>query len=315
MTNANTGVLRRVWLSLAAVGLAVAMAMAGTTSAEAAAERATPNKPDHAKCSTGRNIPLNHVSIQLWTFNSAINQHGIEHVLTELADMGYRNIEPFSYHGLSAQEFKDLADDLGLRIRSRHGSTNEANWDSHLADAKLFNQRWTGSGGFASPGINSYENVLATAETLNRLGERSVKNGTGKIFGHNHAVEFETQYVDVEGDGELKSAWQILVENTDPRWVTFQLDVGWADRAGEDSVALLEEFGDRIELLHVKDFVTDEDGNWVSWVPVGDGEIDWPAVFRAAQGNVKLYVVEQDFPADAFETAQRSIDYLDCLSF
>ncbi|MGH3101633.1 MAG: sugar phosphate isomerase/epimerase family protein, partial [Thermoleophilia bacterium] len=139
-----------------------------------------------------------------------------------------------------------------LRVQSRHMSTNEANWPANLADAKLLGQRWTGSGGFAAPGISSYQNVLATAETLNRLGRLSVQNGTGPIFGHNHAGEFTTRYLD---DGVMKSAWQILVENTDPRWVTFQLDVGWATVAGEDPAALIEQFGDRIELLHVKDVV------------------------------------------------------------
>ncbi|GGI03461.1 sugar phosphate isomerase/epimerase family protein [Egicoccus halophilus] len=313
MTTA-TSALRRAWLGLFALGLALAMTLSTTASAEAAApERANGNRPAHA-ASCGRGVPLNHVSIQLWTFNSAINQHGIEHVLTELSRMGYRNIEPYNYHGLSATEFKELADSLHLRIRSRHGSTNEANWDTQLAQARMFNQRWTGSGGFASPGIGSYENVLATAETLNRLGQRSVRNGTGKVFGHNHANEFTTMYVDAQGDGTLKSAWQLLVENTDPRWVTFQLDVGWAEAAGEDSVELLERFGDRIELLHVKDLVWNANGSH-SWVPVGDGVVDWTAVFQAAQGNVRLYVVEQDFPADAFETAQRSIDYLSCLNY
>jgi hypothetical protein len=172
----------------------------------------------------------------------------LEQVLAFLAEAGYRNIEPFSFHGLTAEQFDALAQEYGLKVLSRHMSTNEANWPTNLADAKLLGQRYTGSGGFASPGINSYQNVLATAETLNRLGELSVKNGTGPIFGHNHAGEFTTRYVDVEGDGTLKSAWQILVENTDPRYVTFQLDVGWATIAGEDAVALVEEFGDRIDV-------------------------------------------------------------------
>ena len=314
MTSTTTSALRRTWLAVVALGAALAMAMVSTAAAEASPGHAKGDRPAHAECNAGRGIPRNHLSIQLWTFNNAIQQHGIEHVIAELSAMGYRNVEPFNYHGLSAQGFKDLLDQHGMRAVSRHGSTSEAGWDTHLADAKLFRQRWTGSGGFASPGIGSYEDVLATAETLNRLGQRSVRNGTGKVFGHNHAVEFETKYVDADGDGELKSAWQLLVENTESRWVTFQLDIGWAEAAGEDSVALLREFGDRIELLHVKDLVWNADGS-TSWVPVGDGELDWPEVFRAAKGNVRLYVVEQDFPADAFVTAERSIDYLACLSF
>jgi sugar phosphate isomerase/epimerase len=300
------------WLALL-LGVVLALTMTTAGTADAANGRAAPDKPDNAKCSAGRNIPLNHISIQLWTFNRAIGEHGIEHVLAELSAMGYRNVEPYSYHGLTPEAFEALLDEYGLKARSRHGSTNEGNFDTQLEQARLFNQRWMGSGGFASPGIRSYEDVLATAETMNRLGRRSVQNGTGKLFGHNHAGEFTTTYVDVLGDGEVKSAWQLLVENTDPRWVTFQLDVGWAEVAGEDSVDLLERYGDRIELLHVKDLVWD--GEDSSWVPVGDGVVDWPAVFRAAQGKVKFYVVEQDFPADAFETARRSIDYLDCLTY
>jgi sugar phosphate isomerase/epimerase len=235
----------------------------------------------------------------------------------ERSEVGHRNIEPFSFHGLTVQEFDALAEKYALKVPSRHMSTNEATWDANLADAKLLGQRMTGSGGFASPGIGSYENTLATAATLNRLGERSVKNGTGPIFGHNHAGEFTTKYVDVEGDGTLKSAWQILVENTDPRYVTFQLDVGWATIAGEDAVALVEEFGDRIELLHVKDAIVTSPTQWQQ-TTIGQGDVDWASLFAAAQGDVKLYVIEMDPPSntwDPFAFAADSFQYVDCLTF
>ena len=73
------------------------------------------------------------------------------------------------------------------------------------------------------------------------LGERSVKNGTGKIFGHNHQWEFDTLVTNPE-TGETTTAWEVIVENTDPRWVTFQLDVFWAADAGAD-VVLVERYG------------------------------------------------------------------------
>ena len=43
---------------------------------------------------------------------------------------------------------------------------------------------------------------------MNELGRRSVRNGTGKFYGHNHQPEFRTTYVD-PATGETKSAWQI----------------------------------------------------------------------------------------------------------
>ena len=110
-------------------------------------------------------------------------------------------------------------------------------------------------------------------------------------------MEFTTQYVDPE-TGELKSAWQLLVENTDPRYVTFQLDVGWATVAGEDAVALVKEFDDRIELLHVKDAIVTVPGGGneagFQQTTIGQGDVDWASLFDAAQGDVKLYVIEMD---------------------
>jgi sugar phosphate isomerase/epimerase len=314
------------------VGLAAALSMLFALIGPGAADAQAPPKSERANCSTGRTVPANKISIQLWTFNRYIERgdraaeapagapgadatraERLEFVLAFLSEAGYRNIEPYSFHGLSVQQFDALVEKYGLKVPSRHMSTSEATWDANLADAKLLGQRWVGSGGFASPGIGSYQNTLATAATLNRLGERSVKNGTGKIFGHNHAGEFTTRYVDPE-TGELKSAWQILVENTDPRWVTFQLDVGWATIGGEDPVELIEQFGDRIELLHVKDVIgagTPQERQ----TTVGQGDVDWEGVFAAAQGKVRQYVIEQDPPVEPFSFAAESFEYVDCLRF
>jgi sugar phosphate isomerase/epimerase len=308
------------------------LALAGAPGAGAQAP-ASPEKADQADCTTGRSVPTSKISIQLYTFNRYIEQgidtqpgapgpeatraERLEYVLAFLSETGFRNIEPYSFHGLTAEQFDALAEKYGLTVPSRHMSTNEATWDANLADAKLLGQSWTGSGGFAAPGIGSYENTLATAATLNRLGERSVKNGTGPVFGHNHTGEFTTKYIDVQGDGTLKSAWQILYENTDPRWVVFQLDVGWAVSAGEDPVALVEQFGDRIELFHVKDII-DIGKPTQRQTTVGQGEVDWAALFAASQGQIRQYIIEQDPPEGAFDPfafAAESFEYVDCLRY
>jgi sugar phosphate isomerase/epimerase len=313
--------------------LTILLALVGPGAA-GAQDQPSPPKADEANCSTGRTVPASKISIQMWTFNRYVNSgdrvaeappgapgpeatpaERLEFVLAFLSEVGYRNIEPYSFHGLSVEEFDALVGEYGLKVPSRHMSTNEANWPANLADAKLLGQHFTGSGGFASPGIGSYENVLATAETLNRLGELSVKNGTGPIFGHNHRAEFTTKYVDAQGDGTLKSAWQLLVENTDPRYVDFQLDVGWATIAGEDAAALIAQYGDRISTLHVKDaIVTVPDQQWEQ-TTIGQGDVDWEAVFAAAQGNVRLYTIEQDPPVEPFSFAAESFEYVDCLDF
>ena len=300
----------RAWLVLV---LSMLLVAAGATAGSAS------NGSGQGK---GPGIPKSKISVQLWTFSEYIgfgeepeNQQRLEEALAGLSEIGYRNVEPFSFNGLSAEEFKALLRKYDLKAPSRHGDTNEATWDQHLADAKVLGQKFTGSGGFAAPGIGSYEDTLATAETLNRLGKRSVENGTGKIFGHNHQGEFRTMYPDPE-TGEMKSAWQIMVENTDPRYVAFQVDVLWATDGGADPVELLRQYPHRIKLLHIKDGINVADPVNATPVPLGEGEMEFEPILRAAKGKVRYYVYEQDPPFgqvppfDPFASAQAGWDYL-----
>lgn len=304
---------RKATRRLAATAALAIAATAGMTVPAAAAPAST-NANSAADCA-GKSIPASKISIQMFSYAGWARQVGTEAVLAELSDIGYQNVEPFggTYEGRTAGEFADLLGEYGLKAPSSHGSTNEAQFDATIAYAKTIGQKYMGSGGSASPGISTLENTLATAESLNRLGERSKKAGTGKIFVHNHQSEFTNQFTDPE-TGEVKSAWEILVENTDPRYVTFQLDVLWAADAGVDVVSLIEEHGDRIELLHVKDGFLNGDARAIP-TDVGEGEIDWAPILDAAQGSVKYYVVERDGAPATREFAEDSFNFLTCYSY
>lgn len=310
MTTKSTTV-RRALRGTAGSAAALALVLAAAGGAAAAPADKGEGRPSDA----GRSVPASKVSIQMFSLIPWVNEVGLDAVLGELAAMGYKNIEPFSgnFSGYTAEEFAELLKKHGLKASAAHNSTNEATWDQTLAYSKTIGQHYVGSGGFASPGIGSYEDVLATAATLDRLGEAAKKQGLHKIFGHNHQQEFTTQYV-VPETGELKSAWEIIADNTDPRYVTFEVDVLWAYDAGVDVVALLEEYGDRIELLHVKDGFLNGDAR-ATFADVGEGEIEWEPILRAAQGKVKYYTVEYDFAPDGREFAADSFEYLTSLTY
>ncbi|WP_277207185.1 sugar phosphate isomerase/epimerase family protein [Isoptericola croceus] len=306
--------IRRLAAGAATAALLATGAATATSATAAPSDKASDKASSAAQCA-GRGVPASKISIQLYSYWGWQNQIGVESLLEEVADIGYKNVEPFgaSYGSYSASEYRDLLKSYKLKSPTAHGSTDEATFDQTLADAKDRGQKYVGSGGFAAPGIGSYEDVLATAETMNRLGERSVENGTGKLFGHNHQSEFTTTYTDPT-TGETKSAWEILVENTDPRYVTFQLDVFWAADAGVDVVELLEAHGDRIELLHIKDGDLNGDARGIPG-NVGQGDIEWEPILQAAHGSVKYYVVERDgAPANA-DFAQESFDFLSCVTY
>ena len=104
---------------------------------------------------------------------------------------------------------------------------------------------------------------------------------------HNHDVEFE----EVFGD---QTVFDILMANTDPKNVVFQLDIYWAANGGgiDNPVEVLERYGKRIQLFHVKDMAA---GPFPGRIEiVGEGIIDFPEVFAASKGPVRYYVVEHD---------------------
>ena len=301
--------------ALAASGLAAAVA-------PASAAPGSGNAASAADCS-GRSVPASKISIQMFSYFGWTNQVGIEPVLAELQEIGYRNIEPFAFGpnpwgGYSGDELRSLLKEYKLKAPSSHGGVNADSFDATLEYAKDLGHKYVGSGGWPSPGIardgsSTWADVIATAESMDELGERSVKNGTGKLFGHNHQWEFTTTVTD-PATGESMTAWEALVQNTDPRWVTFQLDTFWAQDAGADVVALLEEYGDRVELLHIKDGDLNGDARGIPG-DVGEGDMEWGPILEAAQGHVKLYVVERDgAPADA-EFARDSFEFLTCFEY
>jgi sugar phosphate isomerase/epimerase len=313
---------------LAAIAGALVL-LVGASNAVAASDlgkQGRSQKAGHHGQGDRHSISDDEISIQLWNFaayvgfgTDAATQARLEEVLRRLSEIGYRNVEPFTFNGLTAAQFKALLDKYDLKARSRHGDVSITNFAKTLADSKTLRQRYVGSGGFPTPGIGSYENTLATAIVMNELGRRSVRNGTGKFYGHNHQQEFRTKYADPAA-GEMKSAWQILVENTDPRYVAFQLDVLWATDGGADPVALLQRFGHRIFSLHVKDGINVADPVNATPVPMGQGEMVFEPILRAAEGHVKYYIYEQDPPFgdptfDPFASAKAGFDYLDRVRF
>lgn len=87
--------------------------------------------------------------------------------------------------------------------------------------------------------------VLRKAEACNKLGEKCKAAGMGFLY-HNHFHEFH------EFDGE--TVMDLLLKNTDPALVGIELDTYWVMRGGENPVEFIKKYGDRIALIHQKDY-------------------------------------------------------------
>lgn len=97
----------------------------------------------------------------------------------------------------------------------------------------------------ASDFFESKEEVLAKCELYNQAGKLCAEEGKKFVY-HNHAHEFQLF------DG--KPALELILENTDPKLVHFEMDVMWIYRGGYNPVNVLRKFGKRVKLLHLNDF-------------------------------------------------------------
>ena len=208
----------------------------------------------------GRGVPDSKISIQLWTFaeyigfgTDAATIARTEEVFGRLSEMGYRNVEPFTLSGLSAEEYRALLDKYDLKASARHVDVgtpeNPADFDQILADNKVLGIKYFGSGStpIFPPIYTTEAEWVAYAEYLNELGARARKAGQ-TLMVHNHDIEFE----EVFGG---QTVFDILMANTDPKNVVFQMDIYWAANGGglDNPVNVLERYGKRIQLFHVKD--------------------------------------------------------------
>ena len=233
--------------------------------------------------------------------------------------MGYRNVEPFSLErpdrrAVPRAARQVRAEGLGPARRRRHAGEAGRTSTQILADNKTLGIKFFGSGStpIFPPIYTTEAQWVAYAKYLDGIGEVARKSGQ-TLMVHNHDIEFETVF-----GGQ--TVFDILMANTDPRNVVFQLDLYWAANGGGigNPLEVIERYGNRIKLFHVKDMAA---GPFPGRIEiVGEGIIDFPAIFAAAGGSTKYYVVEHDprfgDPTfDPFEAAQKGFDYLDCVTF
>jgi sugar phosphate isomerase/epimerase len=200
----------------------------------------------------------------------------IEGSFQALADDGYTVMEIWKYNagertaaGYAPADYAALAEKYGLDIISSHaGAKVDVNdiegtlsaWNTVFDDHKTMGCKYVILPSYSWS--NDIEVLNTECDMLNRLGE--LANEKGLMFGyHNHSIEFAK----VPGTDQLYE--DFLITHTDPEKVFFQMDVYWTVFGGQDPVAYLKKYPDRIKLLHIKDdYVIGESGN-----------IDFKAIF------------------------------------
>ena len=103
----------------------------------------------------------------------------------------------------------------------------------------------------------------------------------------------------------------MLLNETDPDLVEFEIDLFWIIKGGQDPLEYFASHPGRFTLCHIKDM-----GEGQEMLDVGSGEIDFAAIFtRSEQAGLKYYFIEHDEPADPLGSIKSSFDYLEALRY
>jgi sugar phosphate isomerase/epimerase len=237
----------------------------------------------------------------------------VKGVIAKVAEAGYKQVETFGYSkehgfwGLSAAEFKKLLRTNGLTTPSGHygmdsflksGNINEI--DDAIEAAAILEQTYV-TIPYIGPDLRQNANDLKSITNWVNVAAKRVQNAGLKLGYHNHNFEFEP----VEGQMLL----EMLLKNTDPDLVDFEMDVYWVVRAGQDPIQWLNNYPGRFKLIHAKDMdKADPKLN----TEVGSGSIDFKKIFAATKSEgVKYYIVEQEnFKMDPYASIVQSNKYL-----
>jgi sugar phosphate isomerase/epimerase len=240
------------------------------------------------------------LSVQLYTVRDALSAD-LPGTLQRIADIGYTNVEAFGFVD-NADELAAALRDAGLAAPSGHARLLDAGEQdlerifhasttlgfATLIDPHIDESRWT-----------TREDVEAIARELSALAPRAADHGL--VLGyHNHAFEFSNRI-----DGV--SAYEVFADALSDD-VVLELDTYWVHVGGDDPVAVIGKYGDKVQFLHVKDGDGSHDDK--QQVAVGNGIMPIRDIIAAAPDA--LHVVElDDHEGDVFQAVADSYTFLE----
>lgn len=262
------------------------------------------------------------IGIQLYTVNGPMEQDPAG-TLKQLRKIGFDEVESAGFGKFSAMQFRRLLDDAGLACPSAHLAFDLNNLNSAFDDAHALGAKYATSSSLdallpkaaviaSKPGM-SLDDAKRTAGLANRIGEAARRTGLQYTY-HNHAAEFADQ-----GDGAI--GYDVLLRETDPELVKFEIDCGWMIFAGRNPIEYFNKYSNRFPMIHVKDFLKVNEKTEVSrsatamlGAELGHGVIDYRPIFAAAKkAGLQHYFAEQEGPfsrMNQLQAAQVAYEYL-----
>jgi sugar phosphate isomerase/epimerase len=255
------------------------------------------------------------VGLQLYSLRAQFAANGVPKTLDTVKGFGIRYAELAGTYNLKPEQLTKLLADRGIKAVSGHFPYKRFKEDpeSVAAEAKALGLEFACCAWADHKAPLDEKQTREIAAVFNRAGAVLAKHGL-KFFYHNHGFEFHKF-----GDETLMD---LLMRETDPKLVSFQMDVLWTVFPGQDPAKLLAKYPGRWALMHLKDLKkgvatgslagkTDVSND----VVLGTGQMKWTEILPAARkAGVKYYFIEDESPT-APEQIPQSMRFLERVSF
>jgi sugar phosphate isomerase/epimerase len=250
------------------------------------------------------------LGLQLYSLRFEFKKNGLGPTLDWAQSHGFKLLEGGSTYGLTREQFLYELNKRGMKVvgtSATYEDLRDGKVDAAIENAKTFGAESIMCAWIPHKGQFSMDDVRAAADLFNKTGAK-IKGAGLQFCYHPHGYEFVPT-----ANGTL---FDELVALTDPKTVGFELDVFWAKHGGADPSKLLDKYPRRFKLMHLKDLQKGVVGNLTGSSPdetsvsLGHGQIDWPAVLKAAmRSDIKYYFIEEESP-DATRNIPESLEYL-----
>ncbi|WP_432710488.1 sugar phosphate isomerase/epimerase family protein [Pedobacter sp.] len=252
------------------------------------------------------------IGIQLYSLRDYLPKD-VKGVIKKVAEAGYNDVETYGYSvegkfwGLTPAEFKGVLAENGLTAPSGHYGLDKYFTDGDTDELKAYIEAANAIGSkyltvpFLGENLRKdLDGYKSVSEKLNQAGEICKTSGL-KLAYHNHNFEFQ-KFGDTTG-------YDVMLKETNPELVSFELDLYWVMRSGNDPIKLFTDNPGRFPMWHVKDM---DKANEELNTEVGSGSIDFKKIFADAKlaGLEYPFLEQENFGTDPYESIKTSYNYL-----
>ncbi|MDB5007265.1 MAG: sugar phosphate isomerase/epimerase [Mucilaginibacter sp.] len=252
----------------------------------------------HGFAQHSKPVFTNAIGVQSFTYRNSF-PNGVAKVLDSVKALGITEMEGPNPKNISPEEFKKLLDERHITMPSIGVDYNLISKSPQdvIKLAKTLGAKYVMVAWIPHGKTFTIDDAQKAVDDFNREGKILKESGITLCY-HNHGYEFGPYL-----DGTL---FDYIVQNTEPKYVSFEMDMLWAFHGGANPAALLDKYPDRWKLMHLKD-IRKGVGNDLTGgtdtkndVALGTGQINVPEVLMMAKKiGIQHYFIEDESPDHA----------------